>query len=104
MKKLLTLSTILILTACSAPEPSPVDKQEDIQSVRTLLTLKDLSEGFSFTSPVDEAALTIPSDASDPTFSFEGRLELIGETASNQHTVIKGSSDPGARSVPSAGV
>ena len=42
---------------------------------------------------MDEAALTIPSGSSDPTFSFEGRLELVGEATSGQYTVIKGSSD-----------
>jgi CubicO group peptidase (beta-lactamase class C family) len=46
--------------------------------------------GFDATSPVDEAALTIPADAAPPEHIFEGRLELHGEDTSGEMTVIRG--------------
>ncbi len=46
---------------------------------RTLLTAADLTDGFAYSSPLDESALTRPADAAAPQHVFEGRLELIGE-------------------------
>ena len=52
---------------------------------RLLLSGEDLLGGFSFSSPLDEAALTIPDDAEPPGFIFEGRLELLGEGKQGAH-------------------
>jgi hypothetical protein len=46
--------------------------------------------GFDYTSPVDETALTCPTDAALPAHTFEGRLELHGEDAIGEMAVLQG--------------
>jgi CubicO group peptidase (beta-lactamase class C family) len=56
---------------------------------RSLLIYDDLMEGFDFVSPVDEAALTLPTEAAPPEHIFEGRLELHGEDKTGEMTVLR---------------
>ena len=55
------------------------------------LTYTDLMEGFDFTSPVDEAALTPPENAQPPAHTFEGILELFGEQEDVYFEALRGS-------------
>ena len=89
IKRIVIAITLLLLTACEKVEtPSilPANTPEAIvvlptnekaENVRSLLTYNDLMDGFDATSPIDEAALTIPENAASPAHSFEGRLELL---------------------------
>ena len=67
--------------------------QEEVSTTRLLLTYADLMNGFTPASPVDEAALTIPAGAASPAHTFEGRLELHGEDASGDMTILRGDSN-----------
>ena len=60
---------------------------------RKLLTYDDLMSGFNYQSPVDESALTIPGDALAPKHSFEGRLELIGESNTGEIKYLRGGTE-----------
>ncbi len=62
-------------------------------SNRELLSLDDLMNGFNYESPVDESALTIPSDAKESKHVFEGRLELIGESDIGEIKYLRGGTD-----------
>jgi hypothetical protein len=62
--------------------------------VRTLLLSYDLLNGFDFNGPVDEAALSLPEEASPPAYVFEGRLELFGEKEGGQMALLKGELEP----------
>jgi len=87
MKRIVPLGIVtvaLLFAGCqqndSRESPSvDLDPVFSGSGVRTILTAEELLEGFSFSSPVDEAALTLPKTAAPPEFIFEGRLELIGE-------------------------
>ena len=103
--RLITLTIIFILlTACGngkptampvpptdIPNPSPTP-QGTGNVARTLLTYDNLMNGFDAASPVDEAALTLPADAAPPAYTFEGCLELHGEDANGEMTVLQGDS------------
>jgi len=51
---------------------------------RTLLTVEDLMDGFPFSGPVQEGALTLPVNADPALHIFEGRLVLIGESENGE--------------------
>jgi CubicO group peptidase (beta-lactamase class C family) len=100
MTRNITLYLLIIyLTACSPTITSPPNTSFAptrtaavvAMEPRTLLTLDDLISGFSSSSPLDEAALTIPPVSSPPNFIFEGRLELEGEAVNGEVIVFKGS-------------
>ena len=74
----------------SNPTPTP-GETENVS--RSLLTYDDLITGFDYASPVDETALTLPLKASPPAHIFEGRLELLGEDAAGEITVLRGDID-----------
>ena len=88
MKRIILLGIVLItllFPGCQQndDQESPVVDADSVyegSGSRTLLTDEDLLEGFIYSSPVDEAALTLPKIGAPPEFEFEGRLELIGET------------------------
>jgi hypothetical protein len=71
-----------ILAGCGSETPS-----------RKQLTYDNLMNGFGATSPLDEAALTIPEDAADPKHIFEGRLELVGEAQNGEIKYLRGGTD-----------
>jgi CubicO group peptidase (beta-lactamase class C family) len=50
-------------------------------------------DGFDFSSPVAEAALTLPVEAAPPAFTFEGRLELHGVDSTGDISVLRGNPD-----------
>jgi hypothetical protein len=71
--------------------PNPTPTVQEIAGVtRTGLTYDALMRGFMFTSPVAEAALTIPEGASPPAYIFEGRLEMLGEDTVGEIHVLRG--------------
>lgn len=70
--------------------PAP-DRGEEIR--RSVLTYADLMSGFDSSAPVDDGALAMPDEAALPEHVFEGRLELIGESASGSMKVIRGNPD-----------
>jgi len=65
---------LLLLAGCSSGE----------------LAYDKLMNGFDYTSPVDEAVLTIPEDAAPPEYVFEGRLELHGEDSVGEMVALLG--------------
>jgi hypothetical protein len=67
---------------------------------RSLLTYDELMKGFEAASPVDESALTIPTQARPAAHRFEGRLELIGEMESGGMQIMRGELDPGMSHLP----
>ena len=86
-----------LLMSCSTPEPStPVvqpQAEQPIELQREFLRLDDLINGFLATSPINEAALTIPDFAVPPRHVFAGRLELLGEAEKGEITYIFGATD-----------
>ena len=106
LNQLLLIIIILFLTAaCGSaeptagpipptgiPNPTPLPPQAG-NVERTLLTREELLNGFDYSSPVDEAALTPPIDAAPPAHSFEGHLELRGEDIVGEMTVLRGEPD-----------
>ncbi|MDX9955791.1 MAG: hypothetical protein RBT75_16940, partial [Anaerolineae bacterium] len=64
------------------------------------LSAKDLLNGFDFDGPVDEAALTPPTDAVLPAQRFEGRLELHGEMESGHIEMVRGELEPAHAYLP----
>jgi len=104
--KLLVMTMFFILlTACSASEPTAESISntanadpthtplETVEDTRALLTYEDLMLGFDFTSPVEEAALAFPEASASPTHTFEGRLELLGEDTTGEMVVLRGNPD-----------
>lgn len=104
----LLLGAAYLLSACRATPPvaatpadtptaSPLASQERLPGdgavTRSLLTYAELTAGFEASSPVDEAALTLPENAAHPVHSFEGRLELRGEESGGGHKIVSGSPD-----------
>ncbi len=103
------LTNIALLSGCIKTEPAP-DSSSGLEAFpktatflptatpisgtghvdRSLLTFDDLMNGFDFDSPVDEAALIIPTDAASSTHVFEGRLELKGEATQGDIQVLRG--------------
>jgi hypothetical protein len=57
----------------------------------TALQYGDLMDGFSFTGPVDEVALTPPEGAQLPIHKFKGSLELFGEQEDAFFEALRGS-------------
>lgn len=64
------------------------------------LSAKDLLNGFDFDGPVDEAALTPPTDAVLPAQRFEGRLELHGEMEGGHIEMVRGELEPAHAYLP----
>ncbi|HSF83474.1 MAG TPA: hypothetical protein VLA49_19705 [Anaerolineales bacterium] len=64
-----------------------------VESQRSVLPYADLMQGANLFAPVDNAALTIPLEATQPNSIFEGRLELKGEEGSGELEVLRGDPD-----------
>ncbi len=58
------------------------------------LTYSDLMNGFEFTGPQNELALTPPLDAQPASHRFEGRLELLSEQEGGYMENIRGELEP----------
>ena len=71
------------------PDSSPT-VQSTASTTRAVLTYDELMNGLVSTSPINEAALTLPKDAGPPAHIFEGRLELLGEDAVGEMLVMRG--------------
>lgn len=67
---------------------------------RLALSLDDLMQGFKFTGPVDETALTPPQEAAPPLHQFEGRLELLGEQTGGHIKMVRGTLQPAHTYLP----
>jgi Tol biopolymer transport system component/CubicO group peptidase (beta-lactamase class C family) len=69
---------------------------------RTTLTHDNLMNGFTYTSPLDEAALTRPAQAAPAAHIFEGRLELYDEDTVGEMIVLRGNprQEPEASHLP----
>ena len=98
LNKPLVIMLVLFLTAAcgssAALRASPTAIAPGTGNVdRTLLSYDDLMNGFEISSPVDEAALTLPAEAAPPAHVFEGRLELRGENSSGEMRVLRGDPD-----------
>jgi len=98
---------ILFLAACSGgaetqpPTRSlPAVTETFPTPTRTLLTVADLTNGFTFNGPLDEAALTPPAGAAPPSHIFEGRLELRGEQDGGYLQLLRGELGPEFASLP----
>ncbi len=109
MKKTVSLFWILtlFLAACSVgtetqpPTRSlPAVTETLPTATRTLLTAADLTNGFTFDSPLDESALTLPAGVAPPAHAFEGRLELLGEQAGGHIQILRGELGPEYTSLP----
>jgi hypothetical protein len=100
---LLIILCFVIFSGCSnadsAPEHvvptseiqlEPSFEEDDPSLARSLLTFDDLMTGFAYTSPLDEAALTMPENALKPEHTFEGHLELLGEETVGELKVLLG--------------
>ncbi len=90
------LTTTLILLSACAPIPLPqltTPPQPLPAARRALLAYDNLMNGFEAASPVDEGALTIPTEAREPEHSFEGRLELFDEASSGGIKILAGLED-----------
>lgn len=88
---------ILFLVACAGKTETPssirilpVVSETTPTSSRTLLTAVDLTNGFTFNSPLDESALTPLPGGLPPVHTFEGRLELSGEKDGGYIQLLRG--------------
>ena len=95
------LIATLLLACCSdgfeTTQPTlnlPVPTEALPQPERTLLTADALMNGFKFSGPVDESALTPPNDALPPVYIFEGHLELLGEKDGGHIQMLRGELEP----------
>ena len=92
---------LLLLAACQPVPAFPtITPQPVAEPGRTFLNKDALVNGFEFTSPVDESALTPPTDATPPSHIFEGRLELLGEKENRQLKMLRGELGPEYASLP----
>jgi len=90
----LTLLSILT-TACNRRvsnfdqtfSPNPISA---VGASRNTLTYAQLTGGFESPSPVDNAALAIPLQASPPAHVFEGSLELLNESSNGNFLLLNG--------------
>ncbi|MBN2007209.1 MAG: PD40 domain-containing protein, partial [Anaerolineae bacterium] len=76
---------------------------------RRLLSFEDLTHGFEFDGPLDEAALTPPAltppaltppDQPSPQHVFAGRLELLDEQEGGHIEMLRGELEPDHRYLP----
>ena len=58
-----------------------------------ILPAEKLLDGFEFSGPLEEEALTPPEAASFTRYEFEGRLELLGEKESTNIQTLRGELD-----------
>ncbi|MCG2786627.1 MAG: beta-lactamase family protein [Anaerolineae bacterium] len=109
MKKIISILWILtlFLAACGGrtetqpPTRSlPAVTETLPTATRTLLTAADLTNGFTFESPLDESALIPPAGAAPPAHAFEGRLELLGEQEGGHIQILRGKLGPEYTSLP----
>jgi hypothetical protein len=83
------------VAAPATPTATPIAPQAAASPDASLpLRSGSLLNGFDFSGPVDEAALTPPQDAALPAHLFEGRLELLGEQDGGQMQVLRGELGP----------
>lgn len=100
----------LLMSGCqpakapSSPTEPPLTATQASTSTasqpRQLLLADHLINGFIFTSPVDEAALTPPQGADSAKHPFEGRLELLGEQEGGNWEVLHGEPGPAYAYLP----
>lgn len=108
MRKFSAFGLVLIfLAACGggtetqpATRSLPAVTQTSPTPARTLLTTAALTNGFVFDGPLNESALTPPTDADSPSHSFEGRLELLGEKENGHLQILRGELGPEYTSLP----
>lgn len=118
MKRMVLFALVILITGCGpSPKPAPETTSPILPAVtpvlptftpvqptptsaeseaatRSILTYNALMNGFTATSPVNEAALTMPANATPATHIFEGRLELIDEKENGQIQVLRGELGP----------
>ena len=103
-KNLVSLSILVMFTACQglAAIQETQNTTTEVEVIkRSLLTFDDLMEGFSFSGPVEERALTIPENAGPSKHTFEGRLELLGEGENGDwHVLSENPLDPENKHLP----
>ncbi|MFN2234953.1 MAG: hypothetical protein ACK2U1_12065 [Anaerolineales bacterium] len=80
--------TLLPVVSIELPFATPTFGSGDVD--RKLLTFDNMINGFESFSPVDEAAITMPSEAAQPSHLFEGRLELKLEANQGDVQVLRG--------------
>jgi CubicO group peptidase (beta-lactamase class C family) len=73
------------------PSAAPAGSKE---ADRSILTTDPLMNGFEAAAPVNESALTMPTEAAPTTHVFEGRLELLGEKEGGQIQALRGELEP----------
>jgi len=100
-KVIISIGLIMTLVSCRTVGNAQTPTSELLPSTqslspieRTLLTAANLTNGFTFTGPVKESALTMPADAVLPVYNFEGRLELLGEKENVQIQMLRGELGP----------
>jgi len=98
----------LLLYGCAGNDPIrtvtplPTEMLTEIvnENPRALLTYSDLMDGFEADAPVDEGALTPPSEPAPTQHTFEGRLLLIPDETNAKVEIVRGELDPEYRSLP----
>lgn len=94
---LMLIFFLVLLVSCrkistTTPVSSSATKPVHISSTtRTHLTYDDLTAGFEPSDILPEDALTIPEDALPSPHTFEGRLELLGESENGDMRMLLGS-------------
>ena len=91
------LFIVILLTACQDPLLSTVEEilptkiTSSGSTERTLLTYSNLIEGFTPQGIINEDALRKPDNGLPSPHTFEGRLELLGESVNGDGIVLRGS-------------
>lgn len=96
-KAMIMIVVIALIAGCgpAVPPATPIAPTDAVNADASLpLRSGSLLNGFDFTGPVDEAALTPPPDAALPAHIFEGRLELLGEKDNGQAQALRGELGP----------
>ena len=89
----------MALPACQGIETLNIPRLKSGQQVvqdeeRNILTLEDLTAGFQPDGPLEEPALAMPPHVAASKHTFEGRLELIGESQNGFGNILRGDSMP----------
>jgi len=92
--RFILILALLLLSGCA--------NLSDINSLdeRHTLTYADLMNGFEAASPVKESALTPPLEAVSAEHIFEGRLEIIVDSAEIQMEFLRGGLEAEYQSLP----
>jgi hypothetical protein len=110
MKKIILLiiyfSLVVLLTGCRSTVMTPASVKATQTSspthppTRQDLTYIDLNTGFDPQGIISEDALTMPVDALTSPHTFEGRLELLGESRNGEMSVLRGSLSDAYKHLP----